>query len=649
MVSPLSHSGEPESIEVVLVDDNEQWARFMAREIQEHAPEITVRVALSANEARQEIAGDDSVDCVVSDYRMPEVTGLELLEQIREDHPDLPFILATGRGSEDIAVDAIAAGVNDYIVKALDANQASLFAARIERVVTQHRLQRAVEANERQYRAVIEGISEGLAIVRNGDIHFQNAALAEMAGTRHSSVGDLFRGDDAATVERYCDRLLGGHHPDGRVEARLARDDGASRHSLVKGQPIDYRGDPAALLLIRDITPRIRRQRQLERERQINRDVREQLLTARSRERLEAAVCNLLVEFGYGVAFVVSWEGDTGQPRASAGETGLVKALFETADDPETLSGWAARAEESKVVTDVADLFDGDYRDHLTEYGFTAGAAFPLKRNNILYGVLTVYHDDGRLTSEMERELLCDIANTVGFAIHNLETSQSLASGSLLEIQAQVTGTAHYLGELLDRSAALRSQSEITVLGTTPGEDGEVTQYIELASGEVADLVDAASGHDAVVGVEHLDGEQGKLRLTVDDSVPELEVAAAGARVTTTEVTAGQTSLTFQIPASRNVSEVITGIGDEWASASITAVKRTEEGDPESLSRFSLESVDLTAKQRAALEAAYHHGYFEQPRNASASDVAAELGITHSTFLQHLRAAQKKVFADQFG
>jgi hypothetical protein len=182
-----------------------------------------------------------------------------------------------------------------------------------------------------------------------------------------------------------------------------------------------------------------------------------------------------------------------------------------------------------------------------------------------------------------------------------------------------------------------------------PKEAGVVTQYVEVAGGPPDALVEAASSHVNVAEIERLDDSNGKFRLTVEGPVPELEVAGAGARVASTTVTAGQASLTFQVPASRNVSEVIEGIGGGWESASITAIKRTEEGEPEAANQLSLAEVDLTDKQRAALEAAFHHGYFEQPRNSSASDVADELGIAHSTFLQHLRAAQRKVFAEQFG
>lgn len=61
-------------------------------------------------------------------------------------------------------------------------------------------------------------------------------------------------------------------------------------------------------------------------------------------------------------------------------------------------------------------------------------------------------------------------------------------------------------------------------------------------------------------------------------------------------------------------------------------------------SRPLLDAADLTEKQATVLHAAYHHGYFERPRKSSATEIADSLGIVHSTFLQHLRTAQQKLF-----
>jgi len=56
-------------------------------------------------------------DCVISDYEMSGMNGIEFLKRVREEYPNLPFILFTGRGSEEIASDAISAGVTDYLQK----------------------------------------------------------------------------------------------------------------------------------------------------------------------------------------------------------------------------------------------------------------------------------------------------------------------------------------------------------------------------------------------------------------------------------------------------------------------------------------------------------------------------------------------------
>jgi DNA-binding NtrC family response regulator len=73
---------------------------------------------------------------IISDYDMPGMDGLEFLRTVRETRPDLPFILFTGKGSEAVASEAIAADVTHYFQKRSGPEQYELLANRIENAVS---------------------------------------------------------------------------------------------------------------------------------------------------------------------------------------------------------------------------------------------------------------------------------------------------------------------------------------------------------------------------------------------------------------------------------------------------------------------------------------------------------------------------------
>lgn len=81
--------------------------------------------AKSVQEALQAVA-HGGVDLIVSDHQMPGLTGLDLLELLREEGHDIPLIILTGYASIESAVVAIKAGAIDYITKPVDAQQLEL-------------------------------------------------------------------------------------------------------------------------------------------------------------------------------------------------------------------------------------------------------------------------------------------------------------------------------------------------------------------------------------------------------------------------------------------------------------------------------------------------------------------------------------------
>ena len=140
---------------VLHVDDNDEFAALTAEYLERVSDHLAVETATSANEALDRLDAA-SFDCVVSDYDMPGMDGLALLETVREAHPDLPFILFTSTGSEAIASEAIARGVTDYLQKGVETEAFELLANRVEHAIEQYRATRRAARFDRLCRLVRE-------------------------------------------------------------------------------------------------------------------------------------------------------------------------------------------------------------------------------------------------------------------------------------------------------------------------------------------------------------------------------------------------------------------------------------------------------------------------------------------------------------
>ena len=89
-----------------------------------------MRTAESAAQALELIADEGNFDLVLSDYRMAEMNGLELLQRIKRDHPQLPVILMTAYGTVENAVAAMKSGAYDYVTKPFTLEQIQHVVAR---------------------------------------------------------------------------------------------------------------------------------------------------------------------------------------------------------------------------------------------------------------------------------------------------------------------------------------------------------------------------------------------------------------------------------------------------------------------------------------------------------------------------------------
>ncbi len=171
---------EIETFRVLHVDDDAGVRDLVASFLPLERPALAVRSFASATEALGVL---DGVDCVVSDYEMPEMDGLTFLKRVRVRYPDLPFVLYTAAGSEEVAAEAISTGVTDYFPKSTASEQYTLLANRVKNYAVQYRTARAIDDQQRRFRKLVEHSSDVVSIVdANGVFTYLSPAAAHVFG-----------------------------------------------------------------------------------------------------------------------------------------------------------------------------------------------------------------------------------------------------------------------------------------------------------------------------------------------------------------------------------------------------------------------------------------------------------------------------------
>lgn len=209
-----------DSIRVLHVDDQLSFAEMVAEQLEYENDRFTVQTAASASEGYDIVATHD-IECIISDYEMPGQNGIEFLETVRSEYPDLPFILYTGKGSEAIASEAISAGVTDYLQKNRSSGQYAILANRVENAVNQYQTQRAVEESRERLSLFID---ESLLGVIEWNEQLECIDMNDAAADILGYAPDEFVGNSWKTIVPESERDTVGD-----IIASLSESSGASR------------------------------------------------------------------------------------------------------------------------------------------------------------------------------------------------------------------------------------------------------------------------------------------------------------------------------------------------------------------------------------------------------------------------------------
>jgi CheY-like chemotaxis protein len=125
------------AIELLLVDDDPQDLHATEMFLKRRPEQFSIEMAPGGEAGLRVLEAASSIDCIVSDFRMPGMDGIEFLRTVRDRHPKVPFILYTGKGSEDVMRRAILDDVTDYVEKGVGAEQYDTLAERINKAIQQ--------------------------------------------------------------------------------------------------------------------------------------------------------------------------------------------------------------------------------------------------------------------------------------------------------------------------------------------------------------------------------------------------------------------------------------------------------------------------------------------------------------------------------
>jgi PAS domain S-box-containing protein len=210
-------------IRVLHVDDETSFLRITKQCLEAEGP-FLVDEAQSVDEAMEKMT-KTPYDAIVSDYQMPGKDGIEFLKELRQEGNKMPFIILTGKGSEEVAVKAFNLGADQYLNKTADSEALYCELARtICSTIERKKAEEALRENEDMFRNIVENSQDVILLTRpDGIISYVNPASSEELGYE---------------PQELVGKQLGIIHPDDLEKVKTAHNE-ASKGG--KGSSIEYR------------------------------------------------------------------------------------------------------------------------------------------------------------------------------------------------------------------------------------------------------------------------------------------------------------------------------------------------------------------------------------------------------------------------
>ncbi|TYL37404.1 bacterio-opsin activator [Natronococcus pandeyae] len=377
---------------------------------------------------------------------------------------------------------------------------------------------------------------------------------------------------------------------------------------------------------------------------EVIRDVNRELLRAESKAEVETVACE---QFANAAPYESAWFAarnaatDTVRANTSVGidEDALTNVVTAVNDgNRETV---VERALETDT-THVARACRADRTDCACHAATDAVAtvAIPLSYRDAQYGALVLHTDDDNATDALDPDVLDELGETIAYVITAAESQRSLITDRVTELTFDLTPSDDPL-----LSLAETLECELDLERVTEGSDGGFLEFVTVRGVSGDDVLDYVAGADGIADAQVLrDGDESLVRLAVTDATVVATLARYGASVRSLTADGTESTLVAELAETADVRSVVEAVSESHPGADLVGqCERDRELETRGQFRSTVED-SVTDRQLEALQLAHFGGFFEWPRESSGEELAERMGVCQSTYLQHLRAGQQKVF-----
>ena len=247
-------------LSILLVEDNPGDARLIEAYLGNgNRGRMELRTCERLSEAL-DLVRRQPPDAVLLDLGLPDSRGLETIDRLAAHTDGVPVIVLTGRYDEEVALQAIQRGAQDYLPKG--GFDEELLIRTIRYAVERSNAEKSIRASQERYRNLFEQANEAIVVVSDEIIRRANSKAVELLSLVSTDlIGkrfvDIAHPDDRDLVMERHRRRMRGEDPPCQYGFRVVTADGTIRWVEVSVGRVDWEGEVASLALMTDVTERI--------------------------------------------------------------------------------------------------------------------------------------------------------------------------------------------------------------------------------------------------------------------------------------------------------------------------------------------------------------------------------------------------------